>query len=142
MKIKILSSSLLVILLLSIILLILKFNIPLNYKNQTINNEVKDYVINIQKVQKLKPVECAKKYLYYNTDHQNMIPTRIEIQQKLINNSNVAIIFYDPACDDDSIYSSIDKIYLIYENDIWKPLKHEWSHKGRGLFGWSTKESF
>jgi len=94
----------------------------------------------LQKSGVLDPNKCAVHYLYFNTDYHREIPNRIRLKAKHLSKNQVLVTLHDPSCSDDSIHSSIDRIYLEYNNDgIWIPIRHEWSHTGRGKFGWTTE---
>ena len=88
----------------------------------------------------LTPREAALTYLYFGTDYATNAPQRITIKERRINDRLIRIDIYDPSVRDDSVHQKIDRIYLKRDGSrIWKPFKHEWSHKGRGRFGWTTK---
>lgn len=142
MKQKIIILIILIFVFFIIFLLILKMNIPFNYKETEILSEAQKYVIDLQNQAKLEPYEVAEKYLYYKTDYHDKIPKRIKVTTKIVNKNNFIVIIYDPSCEDDSEFEMIDRIYLIEERNIWKPIKHDWSHKGRGRFGWTTQPTF
>lgn len=139
MKIKIILTMITMMVLITSFLLILKLNIPLNYKEAEISPEAQSYVMELQKKTQLEPDQCAVKYLFYQTDYHDQVPDRIKVTVKKIGQEKVMVIIDDPSCQDDSVYSSRDRIYLIHENHIWKPVQHEWSHRGRGRIGWTTE---
>jgi len=121
--------------------LIIKINIPLTFKEAQINYDAYNYIIDLQKKLKLEPIDCAIKYLYFKTDYHDKVPEKIKAKIKIINDYNVLVIIYDPSCEDDSEYQTIDRIFLIKKNNTWEPFKHDWSHKGRGKFGWTTENT-
>jgi hypothetical protein len=114
--------------------------VPFAYANAALNSPAVDYVIGLQRVGGIDPSECAARYLYFNTNYQSETPQRIRISVKKLSETQVRITLVDPSCRDDSVDSSVDRIHLQRSSDgIWIPILHEWSHTGRGRFGWTTE---
>lgn len=121
-------------------LIVLKLTIPLSYANAELSSPAVDFVTGLQKSGALDPKECAARYVYFRTDYHTETPDRIRIVTKRLSENQVRVSLHDPSCRDDSIHSSIDRIYLERNGDgIWIPSRHEWSHTGRGRFGWTTE---
>lgn len=113
---------------------------PLTYSSKNISGEALLNVMKLQQEKNLSPSECAIHYLYYNTDYRETIPNKIVIRDQKLKDGSIVVTFFNPHNADDSVYSSIDKIFLEKtEDNFWKPIRHEWSHKGRGILGWTTK---
>lgn len=120
--------------------IVLKLTMPLSYAVAKLRMSAVEYVKELQKTGEIDPKECAARYLYFQTDYHSKTPDRIRITDKELTESQVRITLYDPSCKDDSTYSSINRIYLERNADgDWIPTRHEWSHTGRGRFGWTTK---
>ena len=118
----------------------LKLTIPFSYAEAELRAPAIEYVKELQRNGKIAPGECAARYLYFQTDYHTQTPDRIRIAEKEIAENQVRITLHDPSCRDDSIHSSISRIYLETSNEgIWIPVRHEWSHTGRGRFGWTTE---
>ncbi|MCP5541845.1 MAG: hypothetical protein H7A52_17010 [Akkermansiaceae bacterium] len=118
----------------------LKLTIPFSYAEAELRAPAIEYVKELQRNGKIAPGECAARYLYFQTDYHTQNPDRIRIAEKEIAENQVRITLHDPSCRDDSIHSSITRIYLETSNEgIWIPVRHEWSHTGRGRFGWTTE---
>jgi hypothetical protein len=121
-------------------LILLKLTIPLSYANAELNSPAVDFVTELQKSGAIDPEECAARYTYFNTDYHTETPNRIRIVTKRLSEDRVRVTLHDPSCRCDSRHSSIDRIYLERNSDrIWIPIRHEWSHTGRGRFGWTTE---
>jgi hypothetical protein len=121
-------------------LIVLKFTVPLVYAKAKLSSPAVDFVTGLQKSGALDPKECAARYVYFKTDYHTETPDRIRIVTKCLSGNQVRVSLHDPSCRDDSIHSSIDRIYLERNDDgIWIPTGHEWSHTGRGRFGWTTE---
>lgn len=131
-------------LLLSIIILgffALKYVMPLSYAEEPINKEALDYVLQLQQGDEQNPTEVAKSYYSFGkSDLQEGFPAHIQTIGETLDDGTVQMTILDPHCRDDSISKTIDRIYLIKNKDgLWEPIKHDWAHKGRGFFGWTTK---
>ncbi|MEL3908291.1 MAG: hypothetical protein P1P64_04675 [Treponemataceae bacterium] len=123
-----------------IVYIALKLTTPLFFENKDISEEAVSNLIELQKSKELTPSACAEGYLYYKTDYQDVCPKNSEI--KIIDQQeNQAVVkIFEPNCDDDSIKSSVDIIYLVKDkNNLWIVVKHKHAHTGRGVFGWTTK---
>jgi hypothetical protein len=131
--------SILLLLILIISYFIIILNYPIKYDNKYISKKAVSYITELQQTNELSPSQIAERYLYYNTDYENNTPGRIKIRVKNLNDNLIVITIYDPQCEDDSINSSLDKIYLEKDGNLWIPIKHEWSYKGRGRLGWTTE---
>jgi hypothetical protein len=125
---------------LSIGFIVLKLTVPFAYAKADLNPPAVDYVMELQRVGEIEPSECAARYLYFNTDYHREIPKRIRVSAKKLSETQVRIALFDPSCQDDSVHSSVDRIHLQRNGDgKWVPVLHEWSHTGRGKFGWTTE---
>jgi hypothetical protein len=112
--------------------------VPLTYASTAMRPEALQFVATLQTNGPMSPEGCAARYVFFHTDYDNKIPAWIRISSTSLGDGSVRVRIYDPNCQDDSIYASIERIYLRKENGFWKPFKHEWSHTGRGRFGWTT----
>ena len=119
---------------------IIKLIIPLSYAQIALRPDALRHVAELQVASSMTPEAVAVKYLFFRTDYQNEVPERIEISSSGLNDRNVRVRIYDPSCRDDSVHSSIDRIYLRRTKlGAWEPYKVDFSHTGRGHFGWTTK---
>lgn len=119
---------------------VIKLSVPLSYAEADLRSPAVEFVKGLQEPGEIDPRECAARYLYFNTDYHSETPDRILITKKMLSKDGVRITLHDPSCRDDSIHSSISRIYLERSDDgIWIPVRHEWSHTGRGRFGWTTE---
>ena len=126
--------------LLSVGLIVLKLTVPFSYAKAALNSPAVEYVIELQRAGDIAPSECAARYLYFNTDYHREPPKRIRVSVKELSDNQVRIALFDPSCQDDSVHSSVDRIHLQRNGEgIWIPILHEWSHTGRGRFGWTTE---
>ena len=82
-----------------------------------------NYIGNIPEIRN-DPVQIALKYLFYQTDYQDIIPARISINILKDNNEKIIIEIFDPNCQDDAIRTARDTIHLIRKNDTFIPVKH------------------
>ncbi len=118
----------------------LKLTVPFSFAQANLNPPALAYVSDLQSAGDTDPKECAARYLYFNSDYHAETPKRIKIRMKQISENEVRVTLYDPSCQDDSIHSSIDRIYLQRKDGKeWIPIRHECSHTGRGKFGWTTE---
>ena len=125
-----------------IIYITLKLTTPLFFENKDISQEAVSNLMELQKIKKMSPSACAEYYLYYRTDYQDVSPKNTEI--KIIDQQeNQAVVkIFNPNSEDDSIKSTIDVIYMVIDkNNLWIVVKHKQAHKGRGVFGWTTKQT-
>lgn len=135
-----LAFGLIVVALIVSVSIAIKLTIPLSYAEAELRLPAIEYVKQLQGRGEIDPKECAARYLYFQTDYHSKTPDRIRIQEKTLSENQVRITLHDPSCRDDSTHSSIDRIYLERSQDgIWIPTRREWSHAGRGRFGWTTK---
>ena len=120
----------------------LKLTIPLSYAERPIYQESADFVASLQRKSSLTAEQAAIKYLFYHTDYQTEIPRRIKVTSKVLPDGTVRVTVLDPSCEDDSVSSSIDRVYMRRdETGGWRPTKLEFSQKGRGRFGWTTSST-
>lgn len=139
------SKRMIIFLLISLWLIIyitLKLTTPLFFENKDISQEAVSNLMELQKIKKMSPSACAEYYLYYKTDYQDVSPKNTEI--KIIDQQeNQAVVkIFNPNSEDDSIKSTIDVIYMVKDkNNLWIVVKHKQAHKGRGVFGWTTKQT-
>lgn len=132
--------GLILVVVLSVGFIALKLTIPFSYADAGLRISAIEYVSELQRVGEISPRECAARYLYFQTDYHSKTPERIRITERRLSENQVRITLNDPSCQDDSIHSSISRIYLERNgNGLWIPTRHEWSHKGRGRFGWTTE---
>lgn len=118
----------------------LKLMIPLQYKEAPLRPSALNHLANLQRLTSLSPVEAAQAYKYFQTDYENGLPPRIQITETDLGTDQIRVEFYDPRAEDDSIWQTRHRIYLFRDAEgRWIPDQHEWSHKGRGRFGWTTQ---
>jgi hypothetical protein len=118
----------------------LKLTVPFSYAEAALRSDAVEFVKGLQEANDVAPEECAARYLYFETDYHHETPRRIRVSAKELSGNRVRVTLHDPSCQDDSIYSSINRIYLERKGDgAWIPTRHEWSHTGRGAFGWTTE---
>jgi hypothetical protein len=116
-----------------------KQTIPLSYEEVPIYQGSSDFVASLQKHSSLTAEQAATKYLYHNTDYAEEIPEHIKVKSKVLSDGVVRVTVHDSNCMDDSIYESIERIYMRRDaTGAWRPIKLEYSQKGRGRFGWTT----
>ncbi len=117
------------------------FTVPFTYAERPIWQDRVDYVVSLQQARPaMGPAEVATAYCFYRTDYQDSLPARIRVTEKRLVAEVSRVTIYDPACRDDSVYSTRNRIYLRLDGlGCWQPFKAEWSHKGRGRIGWTTK---
>jgi len=121
--------------------ILVKLTVPLSYREYPVYKEAVDFVTELQKKSVLTAEQVAIRYDFYHTDYENTeMPKRIQIKSKPLNDGTVRVTIFDPCCEDDSIFSSIERIYMRKDTmGRWQPTKVEFSHKGRGRFGWTTR---
>jgi len=118
----------------------LKLTVPFSYAEAELRSAAIEFVVGLQGSAEVDPKECATRYLYFKTDYHDETPSHIRIRAKELSESRVRVTLHDPSCRDDSIHSSISRIHLQRNDDgIWLATRHEWSHTGRGKFGWTTE---
>ena len=121
-------------------LIVLKLTVPFTYAKAELNPPAVDYVIGLQRASVINPSDCAARYIFFNTDYHGVTPERIRVSVKNLSDTQVRVVLFDPSCQDDSVHSLIDRILLQRNGEgIWVPILHEWSHTGRGRFGWTTE---
>lgn len=121
-------------------LVIAKLTIPFSYADAPITQEAAFYIASLQERGEQDPKVIATSYLYYGGDYQDAMPRRIKVNATELNRDTVRVRVFDPSCEDDSIYSSIRRVYLRKdESGRWIPIRVDWSHRGRGRFGWTTE---
>lgn len=119
---------------------IIRLTIPFSYADVPLRLDSLQHVAKLQEESSLTPEAVAAKYLFFRTDYQDEVPERFEITSCELSDRNVRVRIYDPSCRDDSVHSSIDRIYLRRTKlGAWEPYKVDFSHTGRGHFGWTTK---
>jgi hypothetical protein len=120
--------------------LVAKATVPLSFASRSLHKDAVDHVLVLQSNKGLSPGECAQRYIYFNTDYHLSSPTGIIVTTDELGEGSVRITIHNPDVKDDSEHERVDRVYLEAKEDaIWTPIKHEWSHKGRGNFGWTTK---
>ena len=123
---------------LGVIGVVIKLTIPLSYAETSIDPKASDFVARLQST----PVDLetvALRYLFFGGDYQDEIPSRIKVSSTSMGDGVLRVRVYDPACEDDSVSSCVERVYLKMDgNRKWMPVKVDWSHTGRGRFGWTT----
>lgn len=120
--------------------LFVKLKIPLSYATAPIRSDAIAFTRELQTKSILDPAECAVQYLFYQTDYHSKPPAWIEVSSNAMPNGEIRVRVHNPKCQDDSVTEHIDRLYMhMDENQQWIPIKHEWSHTGRGKFGWTTE---
>lgn len=120
--------------------IILKRKVPFYFAEAGLRLPAIEYVKDLQKSGGVDPKECAARYLYYQTDYHEKPPSRILISEKKLAENRVRVTLHDPSCQDDSVRESVNRIHLQRNSEgMWIPVLHEWSHAGRGGFGWTTR---
>ena len=133
---------LLIILIAIIVSLFVKYFVPICYKERNIDLKMVESLTLLQQANRMELIDCAKYCYYYPNEFEESETTwlkRINVTIKMIEPDYAKIKIYDPQCDDDSVMSMIDIFYFKHEDNLWIPVKHEWIHRGRGRFGWTTK---
>ena len=119
--------------------LALKLTVPLSYADRPVYQESADFVAGFQKNSALTAEQAAMKYFFYHTDYESEVPTRIKVSSTSLGAEQIRVTIFDPSCHDDSISSSIDRVYMRRNAmNEWIPIKVDSCHKGRGRFGWTT----
>ncbi|MEA5421087.1 hypothetical protein VB712_17820 [Spirulina sp. CCNP1310] len=118
----------------------LKLTIPWQYRETELRSSALSHLAHLQTQTPLSPVAAAQAYAYFGTDYQDELPPRIRITTKSLGKDEMRVEFYDPNAQDDSIWEKRTRIFL-RQNAVghWVPYHSEWSHKGRGRFGWTTE---
>lgn len=117
-----------------------KLTIPFHYAEIPLDPEAVSHVISLQAKGGQTPDRVATHYLFFRGDYHDAPPKWIEVTSKQIDENTVRVKVFDPRCEDDSISHSIQRVYLRRdESQRWTPVRQEWSHKGRGKFGWTTE---
>lgn len=121
-------------------LVVAKLTVPLSYADAPIRQEAVSYVASLQERGEQDPKVIATRYLYFGGDYQDALPGRIEVSATEVDRETVRVRVFDPSCEDDSISSSIHRVYLRRQDSgRWMPVRVDWSHRGRGRFGWTTQ---
>jgi hypothetical protein len=121
-------------------LIVAKLTIPLSYADAPIRQEAVSYIASLQGRGERDPKVIATRYLYFGSDYQEAQPDRIEVSATELNRDEVRVRIFDPSCEDDSVSSSIHRVYLRrMGSGSWMPVRVDWSHRGRGGFGWTTQ---
>lgn len=120
--------------------LLLKIAVPLNYAEAELRPDALQHLEQLQETARLSVLEAAQAYKYFGTDYEASMPARIHVSEVTLDTDVVRVRFHDPRVQDDSVFETCDRIYLRRDPEgRWQPFKHEWSHKGRGRLGWTTK---
>ncbi len=119
----------------------IKLTIPLSFKEVPIRVEALEHVDQLQLTKPRGPDEVALAYHFFGTDYQSQkYPDWIEASSTRVDDETVRVTIYDPRCQDDSIHRSIDRYFMQKDQDgMWLPIKADFSHTGRGKFGWTTE---
>lgn len=113
---------------------------PRSYALAPLNEQSMNRLASLQEGGPLTARDCAAAYLFFRTDYEKKIPARIEVSSKTQTDGAVRVSFRDDCVADDSISNTIDRIYLRQDmRGHWVVERHEWSHKGRGHWGWTTE---
>lgn len=106
---------------------VLKLTVPFSYAEAELRSPAVAFVTSLQEVGEVNPKECAARYLYFDTDYHSEMPSRIRVKAKELSENRVRVTLHDPSCRDDSIRSSISRIYLQRNDErTWIPIRHEW----------------
>ncbi|MEK7949995.1 hypothetical protein [Luteolibacter soli] len=117
-----------------------KLTIPFHYADRLINRDAASHLLSLQAKGEQSPEVLATRYVFFRTDYQESVPTRIQVSSKKVAADTIRVRVYDPHCEDDSTDSSIERVYLQKDqSQRWIPVRVEWSHRGRGRFGWTTE---
>lgn len=123
-----------------ILVCLAKMITPLRYAEIPLREEALQHVAVIQTYDSFAATSVAQHYRYLNSDYESGLPSRIIVKETHSGPDVVIVSFYDPDVQDDSISQSVNRIHLkLAASGNWLPFRHEWSHKGRGRFGWTTK---
>jgi hypothetical protein len=119
----------------------IKLTIPLHYKETPLRLNAVRHVESLQHSRLFDPEEVAVEYHYFETDYQTgKRPDWVEVTSDVMDTDTVRVRIYDPRCQDDSISMEIIRYYLRKDpRGHWLPFKEEFSHSGRGRFGWTTE---
>ncbi len=121
-------------------LIVAKMTIPLSYADAPIRQDAVSFIVSLQERGEHDPKELATRYLYFGTDYHEDQPDRIEVSATELNRDEVRVQIFDPSCEDDSVSSSIHRVYLRrMDSGSWMPVRVNWSHRGRGRFAWTTQ---
>ena len=124
----------------ALVLVAAKLSFPLSYADAPIRQEAASYIAWLQEGGERDPKVIATRYLYFGGDYQEALPGRIEVSAREVDPDTVRVRVFDPSCEDDSIHSSIHRVYLHRQDSgRWIPVRVDWSHRGRGRFGWTTE---
>ena len=117
-----------------------KLTIPFHYAERPIDSNAVAHVISLQAKGEQDPEKIAAHYLYFHGDYHYAQPKWIQVTSKTVGENTVRVKIFNPRCEDDSVSSSIHRVYLRQDqSQHWVPVRQEWSHKGRGRFGWTTE---
>jgi hypothetical protein len=121
-------------------LVVAKLTVPFHYAERPIDPAAKAHILSIQTKGEQDPEVIAARYLFFGSDYQDASPKWLQVTSKNIDGNTVRVKVYNPRCEDDSVFSSIHRVYLHRdESQHWVPVRVEWSHRGRGRFGWTTE---
>lgn len=113
---------------------------PFSYAEQPLNPDALQHVAKLQSKTEVTPENVALQYLYFGSDYESAVPARIKVASSVLDRDTTRVRVYDPNCQDDSVHSSIHRIYLRRNAlRVWEPFKVDFSHRGRGRFGWTTE---
>jgi len=116
-----------------------KLTIPFNYAETPVDPGALSHVIALQAKGEQSPEKVAMNFLFFHGDYHGA-PEWIQVSSMKIDENTLRVKVYNPRCEDDSIARSIQRVYLRRdESQRWIPVRQEWSHKGRGRFGWTTE---
>ncbi|RYD73751.1 MAG: hypothetical protein EOP84_21060 [Verrucomicrobiaceae bacterium] len=117
-----------------------KLTIPFSYSEAQVDSVAVSHVIALQAKGEQDPEKVATHFLFFHGDYHGAPPDWIQVSSKEIDENTLRVKVYNPRCEDDSISRSIQRVYLRRdESQRWIPVRQEWSHKGRGRFGWTTE---
>ncbi|HEY1121506.1 MAG TPA: hypothetical protein VGE67_07885, partial [Haloferula sp.] len=117
-----------------------KLTIPFHYTERPIDSDAVAHVISLQAKGEQDPEKIAARYLYFHGDYHDAPPKWVQVTSKTVDENTVRVKIFNPRCEDDSVSASIYRVYLRRgEFQRWVPVRQEWSHKGRGRFGWTTE---
>lgn len=120
--------------------LLLKITVPMNYAVAELRPDALQHLEQLQAQTRLSALAAAQAYLYFGTDYEASMPSRVQVSEAAVGTDVVRVRFHDPSVQDDSVFESCDRIHLRRDPEgRWQAFKHEWSHKGRGRLGWTTQ---
>lgn len=119
---------------------VVKLTVPLDFRTLEIDGNRLNYTMERQKEADLDNLEVAKTYLYAGTDYESSLPDWVTISERKVG-QDVEVRVFDPKVQDDSIFQTMNVLRIKTVGDKKLVYSHRYSHKGRGLLGWSSKDA-